>query len=321
MFSTGLRPTEKARIYCGDSSKDSVKPRKDWADSWKRFLFRLAESDPLSARLADAWARQKHKADITKRIPRRPYEWERSSKKYWKKERIQHALMQIAGRCRQRLVWAGEQEILGLSGGNILMFVLLCQHIWSAYLRTIRDKPQTSSRLPKIDWSLQAVGILDASTSWFRKIADRTGGHTRQRFISYLGNALEKQLYDDLSLSYPGANGFSVRFDELEAHPRTKAFLTDLVDHGVLLDLPHTTKLSDRRARRKYYLVPLLCPYFHIPHIRTKEPLYVDIHTVEGWMANAEDSGGQDSSTETKGHPRFQSNREVPPGNQRSLFE
>ena len=52
--------------------------------------------------------------------------WEADSKKWWKKERLDQALLQIAARRQQKMEWAGDEEILGLAAGNILAFVDLC---------------------------------------------------------------------------------------------------------------------------------------------------------------------------------------------------
>jgi len=52
------------------------------------------------------------------------------------------------------------------------------------------------------------------------------------------------------------------------------------VDYGDLLEGTHTTKNKDRAPRLKWYLNPLLCPYFRIPYIRTKEPVYTNLVTL-----------------------------------------
>jgi hypothetical protein len=248
----------------------------------------LAEKDPLSARLGEAWARQKDKGSVVhQEIGSSPI-WNEYKNRYWRKERVQAALMQIAGRCRQRMIWAGADDILGLSGGNILVFVSLCQHIWSAWLRTIRrEEVKSANSIPKLDNTLQAVGIHEASTHWYNKLAEESGGTTRQRFVTIVANNLEKKLYDDDALSYPGANGFSLKISEFEKYVPLKTFLNECVDYGALVDAPHTTKEANRSPRRKWYLNPVLSPYFRLPHVRTKEPSYRPIKEVLAWFNSA----------------------------------
>lgn len=48
-------------------------------------------------------------------------------------------------------------------------------------------------------------------------------------------------------------------------------------DHGDLMESSHTTKNKDQARRLKWYLHPLLCPFFRIPHVRTKEPIYTTL--------------------------------------------
>ena len=295
VFGTGLPPEERAVRYCGNSPEKSVRPDESWPDRWKLYLTELARTEPLSARLADGWARQKGKTDIVNLDPpTRPFPWDLPGKQYWKKERIQQALMQIAGRCRQRMIWGGKDDILGLSGGNILVFVSICQHVWSAWLRSVRETRDLGQIPPTIADGVQAVGIHEASTHWFNKLAEETAGNRRQRFIRYLASTLEKRLYSDFALSYPGQNGFSLSLSELDADPEVKRFLNDAVDYGALFHAPHTTKEKNRRPRRKFYLNPALSPFFRIPHIHTKEPMYVGALEVRNWMKAADESSGRE---------------------------
>jgi hypothetical protein len=280
----GLSAEKKALHYAGKAPQRAVRVEAEWPDQWKSFLLDLATADPLSARLAEAWSRQKNKSGVMHHLPEPPFPWE---KPYWRKERLEQSLMQIAGRCGQRMAWAGRDEVLQLSGSNILVFVSLCQHIWSAWLRTVRDRLEEERILPEINELVQAVGIHEASTHWFQKITEDAGGDSRQRFVRYLGTILEKQLFEDLSLSYPGNNGFSLTYEELDNDSGVKSFLNDAVAYGDLFDAPHTTKEKNRKQRRKWYLNPVLSPHFRLPHVRTKEPMYVSVDQVRGWMRDA----------------------------------
>jgi len=300
VFGLGPTPEDRARRYCGKASSRAVKLEENWPPAWGTYLLHIAEEDPLSARLGEAWARQKGKGKIVTQQPDGVPVWNEYKNRYWRKERTQAALMQIAGRCRQRMIWAGADDILGLSGGNILVFVSLCQHIWSAWLRTIRGVDvEYDNSIPALDDTVQAVGVHEASTHWYNKLAEESGGTTRQRFVMLVATDLEKRLYNDDALSYPGANGFSVTLDELESYPHLRDFLNECVDYGALVDAPHTTKETNRRPRRKWYLNPVLSPYFRLPHVRTKEPAYRPIKDLLAWFDAAQRLGPQ-PATEPK---------------------
>jgi hypothetical protein len=286
VFGQGLSPEERAIRYCGRASARAIKMEKDWPKEWRDYLLELAEREPLSARLGEAWARQKDKKDIVHNIPAGIPPW--NSHKYWRKERIEAALMQIAGRCAQRMIWAGSEDVVELSGGNILVFVSLCQHIWSVWLRTVRADRGSIRALPTIDDAIQAVGIQEASTHWYAKLAEESGGTSRQRFASIIGADLERKLYNDDALSYPGRNGFSLSLGDLEHDSDLKNFLNECVDYGALIDSAHTTKESNRRPRRKWYLNAVLSPHFRLPHVRTKEPAYMTLREVIAWLYAAQ---------------------------------
>jgi hypothetical protein len=286
VFGQGLSPEERAVRYCGRASARAIKMEKDWPREWCDYLLALAEKEPLSARLGEAWARQKANRDIVHHIPEGIPPW--ISHKYWRKERIEAALMQIAGRCAQRMIWAGSEDVVELSGGNILVFVSLCQHIWSVWLRTVRADRGSVRALPTIDDATQAVGIQEASTHWYAKLAEESGGTSRQRFVSIIGADLERKLYNDDALSYPGRNGFSLSLGDLEHDSDLKDFLNECVDYGALVDSAHTTKESNRRPRRKWYLNAVLSPHFRLPHVRTKEPAYMTLREVTAWLYAAQ---------------------------------
>jgi hypothetical protein len=296
VFGAGMSPEDKARKYCGKAASRLLRLDESWPETWKEYLTNLALEDPLSARLGEAWAKQRLKRSIVQNVPKNRPPWQEEKHKYWRKERIQAALMQIAGRCAQRMIWAGVNDITELSGGNILVFVSLCQHIWAAWLRSQRETMASDNSLPSIEDSLQAVGTHEASTHWYNKLPEEIGGNTRQRFVTIVANALERTLYNDESLSYPGRNGFSLVQSELDRDQDLKTFLNDCVDYGGLVDSPHTTKESSRKPRRKWYLTAVLSPYFKLPHIHTKEPLYTEATQVRRWLNAARAASSEDVS-------------------------
>ena len=282
VFGNGLSATEKALKYVANSKERAIELEDSWPANWKEFLKNLAKIDPLSARLGEAWARQAGKGDIIFNIPlEKPYPWE--SKTYWKKERTEQALVQIASRNRQQLIWDGKEDILKLSGGNILAFLSLCQQIWEVWMRDLKTISQDNV-LPSLDPVIQTLGILEASSKWFENISNEKGGRDRKQFITFIGNKFYKNLTDDSKMSYPGRNGFSLKSKELEKYRNIEKFLKDASDYGDLHERHHTTKEKSSDNRIKWYLNPILSPRFKIPASHTKEPLYISIDQIESWL-------------------------------------
>jgi hypothetical protein len=288
------KPPVAAAEYAGNSKAlRALKFEKYWPKHWTTFLANLFDKEPLSAKLAEAWLRQGTYAEIKSKLKRRPpktgsYPWEGT---YWKKERVRQALMQLAARCAQRLMWSGEENIIALSTGSTLMFVSLCQHIWDAFLRSERGKQKkerTDLLLSGLDRGVQAVAIQTASTYWYHKIAEQPGGSDRKRFIDRVGRVLYESLINDRAMSYPGYNGFSLSIEQLESDAAVSRFLRDAVDYGDLYDAPHTTKLKDGKQRVKWYLNPILSPHFRIPETHVKEPIYLSVADVKKWMKEAQ---------------------------------
>jgi|SRR5579859_2608093 len=284
VFGDGYSASEKAKQIVKKSRDRVISPGDDWPKPWTTFLKELADEDPISAKLGEAWALQKGKSRIMKDIPKeRPYPWEQ--KKYWVKERTEQAIVQIASRTRQGVIWYGKSDILNLSGGNILNFLSLCQHIWEVWMR---DNRYLSSRngLPKMDHNVQTLGALEASRRWFESIGSASEGREIRLFILYTGNLFYKTLTDDNKMSYPGWNGFSVVVEELESNGKIDKFLKDAADRGYLVFKPHTSKIKGK-ARSKWYLNPLLSPYFKIPAVQTKEPWYITIQILDDWLTKS----------------------------------
>src|SRR3989304_1459770 len=126
VFGSGLTPSNLAKKYAGTSPRRIIQIESSWPKPWVDFLNNLADNDPFCARLAEAWPRQlgKEKKEVIFKITQdRPFPWE---KQYWKKERTYQALMQIAGRCGERMLWSGVDDIISLSGGNIFALFRIC---------------------------------------------------------------------------------------------------------------------------------------------------------------------------------------------------
>jgi len=280
----GYNPSDKAKQLAKGSRERVIKADERWPKEWITFLKSLAENDPFSAKLGEGWALQRGKSSVMYEIPqKRPYPWE--EKKYWVKERVEQALIQIASRTRQGVIWYGKDDIFNLSGGNILSFLSLCQHIWEVWMR---DNKYNIGRpnLPQIDHNIQTLGVLEASRRWFESIGSVSEGKEIKLFILFIGSLFYKNLTDDSKMSYPGGNGFSIVVEELESNSAIDKFLKDAADRGYLVFKQHTPK-NKGKLRSKWYLNPLLSPYFKIPAIHTKEPLYITIQILDDWLVKS----------------------------------
>jgi hypothetical protein len=288
-----LRPSERIARYVSTADgrrgiiSKAVKTLPDGlAPEWEKYIVDLAETDLLQAWLTCAWVRQRvGKKNIDLGSPpaadgKPPWD----SKPYWYKERVQHALMQIASANRQALVWSGEEDVLNLSGGQILAFLFLLQHIWDAWLRDKRTTQHSELSFP-IEHDVQGQGVLEASIEWRSKQIEGPNARQRKTFIDALGEHFYVGLIDDKAMSYPGANGFSVSNIELDQHKSINDFLCESVSYGDLISADHTSKRKGER-RTKYYLMPIISPYFRIPSVHTKEPEYVGIAQVQKWRSD-----------------------------------
>jgi hypothetical protein len=289
----GMTPVDKARRYGGRNPKRSVKTDDNWPNEFKADLLALAEDDPLSARLLEAWTLQAidRESTRTRRAPTNTLTIglleAMRQKEWWVKERLELALTQIAARCQERPIWCGSSEVVDLSGGSILTFLSLCQFIWDTYNQLGASRAQESTVL-RIDDLTQAVGVFKASDYWLKKIAAETGrSGDRFRFVRQVGTVLAKSLYADRQMSYPGHNGFSLADEELERYPHVKSLLDEMSDYGTITARPHTTKEKDRRSRTKFYLNPILCPQFKMHYKIVKEPVYLTPQAIEEWMHDA----------------------------------
>jgi hypothetical protein len=308
--------------YAGNSSADRLLPIDEkWPQYWQDFLHVLFKKDPFEAVLASAWALQGvKKGHPSKRLEAKPPSdppeerpWRR--RKYWRKERVRQCLLQIAARAGQRLEWSGEDSVLALSGGNISVFLSICDEVWEAHLRHNRHRQENQRKDPvtdagPIEHSVQAVGIHAASTDWYHKIAELPGGHDRQRFIKVLGEQFRQWLRDDPAMSYPGWNGFSIEEERVPEDKRdVLLFLRRAADYGGLYAHTHTSRSKGEGQRTKWYLNPIFSPYFQIPESHVKEPRYLrDVEMIEEWLRKTEVNLG------TARTPRRGRNGGVKPG-------
>jgi hypothetical protein len=280
---------EKISLYVTKQRGDVVLDLEpSWPVSLKRFLTQIARQDPLQGKLGEIWVRQQMERKNPNLPSTRNHLWK--NKKWWIKERVFVVSMQIAAKRAQRLIWGRRDDLINLSGSNILVFISLCQQIWASYLRSLnfKDTDWSDKKVPVIsDVYIQSEGIQEASDIWYNKIREEPGGDSRQRLASILGLEFNKHLLSDKRLSYPGAYGFSLTMDSLDSNHEVAAILKDATSFDVLVQRKHTPKSKSRGQSRKWYLVPILAPHFQLPAAYTKEPMYVDIKTVEQWLRQA----------------------------------
>ena len=290
VFGRGETPEVKAGRYVKSNPSNVITSQDRIGDEYAAVLAGIAVRSPLSARLGVAWFLQRaegREGDVcAESLAAEP--WNQERRQWWKKERNQQALLQIAASQRQRMKWYGAREIVALSGRNILVFLSICQFIWAEYGRSI-ERSNHDGPPRGISEVTQDVGIHEASSFWFRKIkADPNGGDDRHRFVGVLGTELRTALREDRRMSYPGETGFSLSERELEANPDVSVFLNRCVAYGVLESLRHTAKSKHRGQSRKWYLFPMLTPYFQVPTQRTKEPKYLRVAVLRKWLKTAD---------------------------------
>lgn len=287
-----LKPLERANRYVSNaetrakiveravaSLPDTVAP------AWREYVTQIGQDNLLAAWLCCAWIRQKS-AIKRNALPAQPppvngpMPW--ASQPYWQKERINQALMQIASANRQALMWSGEDDILSLCGGHLLIFLFLLQHVWDAWLRDKRGLVDGVFDFPVSD-DVQSQGIMEASIEWLSKQIEGSNALQRKTFVDTLGEHFYKSLIEDKAMSYPGANGISVAVADLDSSLEINRFLREAASYGDIFAAPHTSKKKGEK-RTKYYLSPIFSPYFKIPAAHSKEPEYVKLGAISNWL-------------------------------------
>lgn len=266
----------------------------DWPGPLVQSLRHIASEDVLTAKLGEAWYRQ-HPDETTgdaiatasttrSSVP----PWMRSSALYWRKDRFGQAVLQIAVANAQRVPIYGDDDIIKLSGSSILVFASICQHIWDTWSRTASTVPTDSDRTDSVpyrmEWAHQDTGIRRVSAIWRDKIVETPAGHARQRLIDHIGKLMHSRLIADLSMSYPGANGFSFALADYSTAPELARHLDEAVAFGFMQTRPHTHRTSGRGPSQKWYLHPILSPYYEIPFSHTKEPFDATVAEFRNWL-------------------------------------
>ncbi len=276
-----LSPKEEAKNLAGEDPAAVLRVEPDWNAAIGKQLRELALVDPLSAKLGEVWYRQKGADGDGTEKP-----WEARAKQYWRKERVELSLLRIGGVRKQRALYSGEDNILGLSGGNILLFLSLCQYIWD-YASQAASRSNREPELP-IARTIQSIGVFQTARTWLERIPSDYGrSDDRYKLIQLLGEKFSTALHGDLKMSNPGHNGVSLSIEDLRTNPEIFRFLIEAVDYGNLVMVEHATRNKDRKRRYKFYLNPLYCPIYRIPYQRSKEPIYLTADQLKGWLSEA----------------------------------
>ena len=240
--------------------------------------------DPLNAALACAGAKQNGgRAGQPPRCESEPpptLDGKAPWSVWWQKERVSLAILQLAARHKQKLIWWGIEDVLALSSNNITLFLSTCRETWQLWQRDLRSlsNPPGFSEVPL---TVQRVAIENISKRWHQNLSKqpgRPGGDIRIQFLDRVFADLRIRLRKDEAMRYPGANGFSVLSDEISKFPDLKRLLDECVAWGDLECIEHTSKHSAdkiRGRRFKYYANSILVPHYQIFQAHTKEPRYV----------------------------------------------
>lgn len=246
--------------------------------------------DPLNALLLTAWGLQNGgRVNVpprreTEAPPQSPDDppWNKA-KMWWRKERRPQAVLQLISRHQQQLAWWGEQQVLSLAGSNILRFITICRETWDYWQRLSPPLPSTKKtgsivRIVPID--AQKGAINSASEKTYDALLRQPGhpaGDIRFRFLDKVADWLRTEYLNDIAMSYPGRNGFSLKESELRREPGLLQLIEEAVGWGDLYEVAHTSKTRGEHVcdrRNKYYLNPALSPVYRLPEAHTKEPVY-----------------------------------------------
>lgn len=275
----------------------------DWPENWRKTIYKIYNKefpnvpttppkgyskDPLNAVLLISWGLQtggKIGAPKHKDSSQPPTSGSEApfNKQYWLKERYPQAVLQLISRHQQQVSWWGYDDVLALSGSNILCFITICREVWDYWQRhpdasKANFKPSKGSPIVPVDVQIDA--IKSASERIYRAQKRQPGapaGDIRIKFLDKVASWLRSGLLDDAAMSYPGANGFSLRESALQSHSELRNLIEEAVGWGDLYEVPHKSKNKRENIgdpRSKYYINPVLSPVYQLPKTHTKEPSY-----------------------------------------------
>lgn len=300
--------SEEANRYFKRSRESELVKRSRLPEDLKMVLLENYSStlSVLDLHLAIAWCHQRmNRGEPPSKIIEdlRASPWKRV---WWRKERIEISLVQLASLAFGRRTLYGWNTILMLSGANITAFLLIFGEVWD-YLTKIEQRPLDLQYVPP---PAQSDAIYSASRKWFsRDRTDNDGGGERYAVLGRLGRAIRESVLHDRAISNPGHTGFSVRDSDLSKsdNESISRFLNGGVKWAVFEIRSHRSKQRNDTPRHKWYLHPLLSPVLEIPFTRVKEPLYINhIEVVRRWLFSDQPivfsaTGGRNRSAMRKG--------------------
>jgi len=295
VFGVGMTPEDKIRHIApsdGTGGKNSlaklIKYEDSWSSSWKERLQAIYSKDVLQGKYAESWVRQvsEAKKSFMNVDQVEPYPW--TDKISWKNDRVNQALVQIAARNEQALIYFGARDIIQLSGSNIFVFLTLCQKIWDSW-NTSKEPVNEGAQKEKVcpssnnfSIAIQTVGVRSASREFLRKIDETENSKIRSRVVKNFGRYFNYKLKGDIAMSNPGHYAFSLTELEIEDNEQIRKFLEIAVNNGDFKMQPHASK--DAKRRIKYCLMPILCPEFNLPFIPRTEPEYIKPSRLVEWI-------------------------------------
>lgn len=193
--------------------------------------------------------------------------------------------------------------MLSLAGGNILRFITLCRESWDYWQRLGDDKSKDSVDSAVLEPRTQSRAAEEASRKIHNTLRRQPGspaGDIRLAFLDEVAKWLRNKLLDDASMSYPGANGFSLKLTQLEQNTEFKQLILEAVGWGDLYERRHTSKSKTDEPRVKYYPNPTLSPEYQLPDNHTKEPLYLTESSFNELLKIAEKAGAIHLPTKPK---------------------
>lgn len=288
----------------------------EWSEEWRECIFKVYDrkfsclpteppegypKDPLNAILLISWGLQtggKKGAPPHKDSCQPPKSGEDPpfNKKYWLKERYPQAVLQLISRHQQQVPWWGYSDVLALSGSNILCFITICREVWDYWQRNPEPqemKSRTGNGSSIVPTEVQIDAIKSASEKIHRAQRRQPGnpaGDIRISFLDQVASWLRSTLLDDAAMSYPGANGFSLKESEIHSLLGLRNLIEEAVGWGDLYEVPHKSKSKRENVgdpRFKYYANPVLSPFYQLPEIHTKEPKYRVLEQIKEFAKNA----------------------------------
>lgn len=300
----GRSPTaeQKSLRHVGRTSQSrGLGDISDLSTDWQAFLRRLAEVHPLQARVGAAWVRCGRAEGAPPPAQGTGTPWGGNQDAWWANARYSQALIQIAAEAKDRLVWAGCEDVLKLSGDHILAFLGICRYVWSAWNRSADASSVVAwTDITEVDLNLQTIGIDDSSEAEYRKLLDMPHGDTRRNAATAMAQTLRRMLKEDKRLSYPGRSGFTLDLSALDRneYADVRCFLDNMVDYGVLRRRDNKGLNGQMRAR--FHVAPWLAPYFQLPMDNGQEPFAPSLQVIVAWsqgheisLRNATASPGQ----------------------------